>query len=73
MGTVLRLIGGAPTEEELRGVVSTFGEEGFVNFQEFLDVVEKHRNSHGFMADELRFSDFLIKVKVQLFRYNDIT
>ena len=66
MGTVLRLIGGAPTEEELRGVVSTFGEEGFVNFQEFLDVVEKHRNSHGFMADELRFSD--VQFWVQLLK-----
>lgn len=62
MGTVLRLIGGAPTEEELRGVVSTFGEGGFVNFQEFLDVVEKHRNRHGFMADELRFSDLQFRV-----------
>ena len=55
IGTVLRLIGGAPTEEELRGVVSTFGEEGTVNFTEFLDIVEKHRSCHGFMADELRF------------------
>ena len=62
----MRLIGGAPTEDELRGVVSTFGEEGFVNFQEFLDVVEKHRNSHGFMADELRFSD--VQFWVQLLK-----
>ena len=51
----MRLIGGVPTEEELQGVVATFGEEGKVSFAEFLDIVEKHRSRHGFMADELRF------------------
>lgn len=55
---MLRLIGGVPTEEELKGVASTFGEEGTVNFAEFLDLVEKHRSQHGFMADELRSQIF---------------
>lgn len=54
IGTVLRLIGGVPTQGELDTIIATVGEEGTVNFQEFLDIVEKHRGSHGFMADELR-------------------
>ena len=52
IGTVLRLIGGVPTEEELQN----FGvqPQETVTFQEFLKLVEKHRANHGFMAEELR-------------------
>ena len=64
VGTVLRLIGGVPTERGLKEVVSTFGEEGTVNFTEFLDIVKKHRSSHGFMADELRFSSNYFQIQV---------
>ena len=62
VGTVLRLIGGAPTENELNEVVSTFGEEGTLSFTEFLGIVEKHRSNHGFMGDELRFLLFCFQV-----------
>ena len=63
VGTVLRLIGGAPTENELNEVVSTFGEEGTLSFTEFLGIVEKHRSNHGFMGDELRFLLFYFQVE----------
>eukprot|EP00116_Pleurobrachia_bachei_P012170 sb/3472432/ len=54
IATVLRLIGGAPTEDELAGISLHFPHDSYLCFEDFVELVENHRKSHGFMAEELR-------------------
>ena len=54
IGTVLRLIGGVPSEAELAKISLEWVGDSTVTFAQFLEIVQKHRAGHGFMAEELR-------------------